>query len=330
MNNEIPEIIPRLTPETIKSAEKVGSGSDLRNLVKFFRLFGVFGRKNNSNQMIARRIYKTRKKQERQGDGKIVEIINDTYAVNRFDNVIRGDKPISIDELEFFRLCIRKAFGDNVGAKVNDDEICNGQAHLLIRRLLAEAPAIEWSRIDPMQALQALAITSEPSLSIEFESYGSNYRMVEMDDGYEAEFPSPDILALKPGDLFKLFVPYEQSPTKPLVINFASTTGVTEKSKIDMRAQILDHVTRMEDKTGPWRISEKSNKPLKIGKKSIGHFGFLIISGVGRSFDQLFPDDFDPKAINNDDLKYLYDALAQISASGDTPRMGVLLYEVHA
>lgn len=332
MNTEIPELFPKITSEFIAEQPSIQQGADLRRLVQFLRLFGVFGRKSNSNRLISRRIYQTKKDHEKDAKtGELIVTINDKYAEDRFDNILGGKLPLIAEEIEFLRLCLRKAFGDNLAASVSDDEICTGQAHLLIRRLLGEAPSLQWADIDPVLALQAMAMASDPGLDVTLHNYSGDFRNV-LSDTYEVEFPEAKTMSLAPGTEFKLTIPKSQSQTKPLVIIFSMLAGKAgpegHKKTIDYRGRIMPHVVHSEDKEGPWRVSMDKNKPLVIGSQS-GQFGFLVIADTGRSVEQLFPDEFDPRALCDDDYKVLFTALGSVAASGDYPKMGLLLFNVH-
>ena len=328
MYTDIPELFPKITPDEIRNVAKIGCGADLRNLVNLLRFFGVFGNTENSNRLISQRIYLTKKSWITDENNVSKLVIDDKNANQRFDNIIRGKLSLAPRELEYFRLCLRRAFGDNLGATLSDDQILNGSANATVKELLSEAPALDWTRVDPLNALLAFVATSSTPLDVEFDDRSSDFRMVVQEEGYDADFRQGANLVLKPGARFKLLIPLEQSQTKPIVINFSNTPGAT-KSGIDVRAQVMSHIVRTEDKEGPWRVSAPRNVPLTIGPNP-GHFGFLVIAGAGCSMEQLFSDDHDPYALNDADLKHLYEVLIQASKSGDPIKTGLINYQVQA
>ncbi len=327
MDDDIPELEIKLTKEMIAAAKPVGKGADLRNLIIALRLLGVFGTDKNSNKYISHRIYVTSMTRKRDKNGHWQDVLNDQYAVDRINNILDSKHPVTEPEMAYLRLCVRKAFGHNRGAVINDEEILDGSAHLLLCRIMSESPKLDWSHIDPIEALQTLALTCDQQIDINFNPIKSTQRWADQDDGHQPEFPEHKHYVVKQGTKFYLTIPRKQSRSKPLVLNFAQSTGHTPKSNIEARAQMMAHIVETDDRQGPWRISKRNNKPFTI-RDNRGVFGFLAIVGAGLSADQLFPEDFDPYALTNGELQHLFEQLIKISTSGNRPKMGMFFYTV--
>ena len=322
-----PELIPRISPQQIKSAPKLGPGVDLHAMVGFLKLFGVFGRTDTDIRGIAARLYETSWYREPDPEtGQLVRKRDDQSAYLRFENVLRGRRSMMAQEIAFFRLCFRRAFGDNIGASITDEEIRLGSAHILVRRMLSAAPVRDWPCIDPVVALRDLAAACESRLEIAFEPLHVPRGWTERDDGPDITFPKSGKRILPPGIAFHLLISPESAPQKPIVLEFSDLAGVATDGTT-VRAQLMPEARPTDYGYGPWRISNRCARPL-ILSDAPGSFGFLAISGAGHSVTQLFPDHHDPLALTDADLQHLYRILMEIGSAGQIPAMGMFRYTV--
>ena len=327
-SSKIPELIPRITPERIRVASKLGKATDLRAMIAFLRLFGVFGNARNSLRYVARRMYATSRYQAPcEQSGQLCWKTNDVAAYQRLDNVISGKKSMIAEELEFFRLCLRKAFGDNYAAMITNEEIRLGKAHLTVRRLLCDGAGLDWTNIDPMQAIQNFALLSKPCLKLNTIIKNRKHRWIDREGGPDVEFPNFQPQKLHPGSEFHIEISKEYCPKAPIVLEFSHITGIDAHGN-RVRAQLLPVAKATDDGYGPWRVSEPYAKPFVVSK-NLGRFGFLAIGGAGHSIQQLLPNGCNLYALTNEDLKFLHETLAQIGSSGGMPSFGLLYYEVN-
>ena len=317
MTKRIFEFAPRIPLEDIATMPKLGSAADLRALLAFLKKLGVFG-ECCATEDIARLMYSFRKTPTR----------SEKSDYRRLETILRG-KPITAREIEFFRHCLRHAIGDNIGGTISDDEIMNGHALLTLKRAALETTTLHWEHLDPLKALIDFAQSSDMRLNLQMVGPGTNFRWAKRDGVHTPKPKSAPHPILTPDSRFMLTIPFDQSRTKPLVLNFISVTTESHRAGIELRAQLMRHIVQLDDGEGPWRVSEYNAKPLAV-EAVPGRFGFLAIANAGRSVEQLFPEDFDPDAITDTDLQRLFEAVAQIGQTGTPPRIGLLEYEVQA
>lgn len=326
---ELPEIFPRITKEKIKASPSLFSGKHLDKLVKLLNALGVFGTKPLSNRKISHRMYETFPSK---GKNDSSDELDDTHAENRIEYILYKSYPLIAEEIEFFRACLERAFGKVAVSTLSDNEICCHHPATLIRQLLEAPQSVELGEIDPLIALISLAISGDEKVDIFLEvDKSTGNRHIELDENFNVDFDAADVLTLNPGTPFRVFIPKKQARSEPLIINFSLAHGLAghpdrEKS-IDYRGQILEHVVSTEEKVGPWRVAMPGNSPFRLGTQ-LGRFGFLVISDFSGSVEDLFPDDFDGRALVNDDYQELLKKLSVVIASGQSPKLGVLLYDV--
>jgi len=95
-----------------------------------------------------------------------------------------------------------------------------------------------------------------------------------------------------------------------------------------VRAQVFTHVIRSDHDEGPWRVSKPGNKALVMGETPGSRFGYIAISGVGRSLDALLPEGANPYALSNADLEVLAKRVLEHVMAGAMPKIAVHRYEL--
>lgn len=325
----LPEIFPRITKKDILSSPSLFPGKHLDKLTKLLNALGVFGGKHLSNRKISHQMYETFSDA---GDDTTPPGINDTHADNRIEYILYKGYPLIAREIEFFGICLERAFGKAAVSDLSKKDICSLHPATLIRQLLEAPQSVDLGGIDPLVALISLAITVDEKVDILLETDKSTgKRHIELDENFSVDFDAADVVALKPGAKFRVYIPKKQARSKPLIINFSLAHGLAghpdwEKT-IDYRGQVLEHVVPTDDREGPWRIAMPGNQPFKLGKQ-LGRFGFLAISDFSGSIENLFPDDFDDRALVDADYRTLFSNLSSVIASGQSPKLGVCLYDV--
>lgn len=340
----MPEILPRIRLSEIKADEKPRvSAPFLKELISVINALGAFDGGDRSIRDIAQLMYTN--------DDPDRRSLNATPPQGKFDRTceerlyrIMGGTLLIEREIQFFRRCLGRIFGNENVAHLDDMEIFSNRPSTMIQKLFSEIPPVALGNIDPLLALIALALTEEDPIEIELRPHGqqSNRSIVSRrypPEKYEYERGEADIRKLIGGYQFRIFVPKVASKIKPLAVSFSLSAGkhVAKDGthQIDTRGQVLTNVQPTDDETGPiirenagpWRIAEDRNKPFEINKAT-GRSGILVISDVGQHWERFFPDDCDQHALCNDDYRYLYSELANLAAIGNAPKLGVLLYEV--
>ena len=337
MEKTLPELHTKITPQKIKEANKLGKGTDLRNMVAGFKFFGTFGWENNSHRYIARRIYRT-STYEVIKDGQTTTEINDEEAYQRFDNILSGDKSMMEEEVGFFRQCIAYVVGETLAATIKPDQIRLGKAHVLIRDLLMRAPSLEWVDIDPLNAILALTSEGRERLNVTIED--KRYRLVKNKKTPTILFPESDEIVLIPDHEFYLHIQESEPGLKlkyePMVLEFSYSTGPAKDGR-EFRAHILNLAKKVINSEDPingeelepnhWCCSGNRNRSLEVGDEK-GRFGFLILGNAGQNISDYLPEGADPNCINNNDLKIMFEKLAQSASMENDIAYGLLNYTV--
>ncbi|WP_306047741.1 hypothetical protein [Nioella sp. MMSF_3534] len=260
-----PEILPRISQDKTKAGPHLGCCIQLRQKYNFLIALGVFGKKANLHT-VCRRMYETTtfretKNDKRSGVSKAVQTINDATAYGRLDNTCREGpncKSLIREELDFLRQCFARLFGDNAMGHVSDEFLLNGTMFQLLKSLNGAQIDLDWVDIDPILALEAVALAADPCLTIEIENF-TGTRWSKQNGGIQ---PKPPVYAT---DVFttemeyRLFLDETIAREKPIVFEFfGAGEGRTEDGR-PARAQILRHVVRSDDREGPWRVSEERN-----------------------------------------------------------------------
>ena len=326
---DIPEITPRITQKKILDDPAVGLAEQLRQKFRFLIVIGVFGR-GASLHTVAQRMYVTttfteQKLNKKTGEKEIVETINDVSAYDRIDNICRGDKkPLIKAELDFLRQCFERVFGNNAMAAISDEVLLKGSMFQILKSLPGTTTESNWSEIDPILALQAIAEVdaAEPWFEIE-RSEGR--RWTDQDGGVTPILPQGGVEVLPTGAGYRLFLDAEVARERPFVFEFLDASEGKTVDGRPVRAQLLPLPKRADDGEGPWRIAARLNRPLVMGQTE-GRFGFCAISGLGLAIDDLFPTDFDPKCISNADLRVLVGHVLDQATRASAPLVGIYRY----
>lgn len=340
----MPEIQPRIRLSEIEADKNPRvSAPFLRDLVGVLNALGAFGGRNLSKRQIAQLMYTNGGKDGRSSSGTIPQGHFDRACEERLYRIMDGTLLIE-REVQFFKHCLGRIFRDVNVAHLDDMEIFSNHPSTMIQKLFAEMPPVELGSVDPLMALIALALTEEDPIEIELKPHGqrSNRSIVSRrypPEKYDYEPGEADVRKLTGGYQFRIFVPKDASKIKPLAVGFSYSPGkhVAKDGthQIDTRGRVLTNVQPTDDETspviredaGPWRIAEDRNQPFEIDKAK-GRSGILVISNVGGRWKRFFPDECDEHALCDDDYRHLYSALANLAATGNAPKLGVLLYEV--
>lgn len=327
--NDIPEVTPRITPEQIASDPKAGLAEQLRAKFRFLLVIGVFGR-GATLHTVCRRMYVTTKFTEEKvnkktGEKELVETINDVSAYDRIDNICRGDKkPLIQAELDFLRRCFERVFGNNAMAAVSDDLLLKGSMFQILSSLPGTTTKFNWGDIDPILALQAIAVADDVAPWFEIERTDGR-RWTAQSGGVKPILPEDGAEVLPTGTGYRLFLDAEVARERPFVFEFLDVgEGKTEDGR-PVRAQLLPLPKRADDGEGPWRIAGRLNRPLEMGQTE-GRFGFCAISGLGLAIEDLFPTGFDPLRIANADLQLLVGHVLDQATRASPPLVGIYRY----
>lgn len=344
----MPQINPRLTPEDTESNDhKLCPAPYLGALLDVINALGAFDGRDMKTWQVAHLMYET----HREGnlplcvpsEGRRSEY--DRTAENRLMNVLHKGKLLHVKEAAFFKDCLGRLFHHENVARLNDNDIFSNHPTEVIHSLCADIPPVALGSIDPLMALIALALADEDPIQIELKPHGQrgNRSIVSVrypPEEYDYETAETNILKLSGGFQFRILIPRNASKIKPLAVSFSYTPGkyVAKEGnlEIDTRGQVLTNVASTDDETGlniqedagPWRISRrKPNRPFQLNNKP-GRSGILAISDVGQHWKRFFPDGCDQHALCDYDYRHLYSELANLAATGNAPKLGVLLYEV--
>ena len=325
------EITPRLTPAEILKAPHVGHGVQLRQKFRFLIIMGVFGPKANF-RTVARLMYQTGfvseiKVNKKTGEKRKVKAIDDVTAYERLENIFRINqnvKSLHVEELKFLRICFERLFGDNSMAFVSDEALLTGSVLQLIKDLNGAVMSLDWTNIDPILALEALA---DPELPIEVRKDRST-RWTDQGSQITPELPVQTLATYPVQMAFRIFLDTEAFPEKPIVFEFIDAREGQLEDGSPVRAQVFSHVVRSDHDEGPWRVSQPGNKPLVMGETAGSRFGYLAVSGVGRSLDALLPDGANPYALSNADLKIFAKRVLEHVMAGTMPKIALHRYEL--
>lgn len=326
---EIPEIVPRIAQKQILDDPALGLAEQLREKFRFLIVIGVFGRRA-SLHTVAQRMYVTttfteQKLNKKTGEKEMVETINDVSAYDRIDNICRGDKkPLIKAELDFLRHCFERVFGNNAMAAISDEMLLKGSMFQILSSLPGTTTQFDWTNIDPILALQAIAEVDgkEPWFEIE-RSEGQ--RWTKQDGGVKPILPEGGIEVLPTGAGYRLYLDAEVARERPFVFEFIDAGESQTDDGRPVRAQLLPLPKRADDGEGPWRIAARLNRPLSMGQTE-GRFGFCAISGLGLAINDLFAADFDPLCISNADLTVLVGHVLDQASRASSPLIGIYRY----
>ena len=345
----MPEIIPRVTPaETKSNKEKSCLAPNLHALINVLNALGAFGGQQLHMWQIAHLMHETHR-----ADGRSLSVPSngkrsdyDRTAEDHLNRLLSVKARLLKKEVEFFKECLGRIFHpENVARlSIEDEEMFSMHPTILIHKLLADIPPVSLGSIDPLMALVALALAEDDPIEINLKQHGqqNNRSIVSRrypPTKYDYELGEVDVRTLAGGYQFRIFVPKDASNIKPLAVSFTFSPGkhVAKDGThaIDTRGRVLTNVQPTDDETsaiiredaGPWRIAEDGNQPFEINKAA-GRSGFLVLSDVGDRWDRFFPDECDEHALCDDDYRHLYSEIANLAATGNAPKLGVLLYEV--
>ncbi len=303
-----PESTPRISPKMIESGQNLGSGVQLRHKFRFLIVIGVFG-KRASLHTVCRQMYVTStfdapREDKKTGKSHMAKFVDDASAYLRLDNICRDGhdaKSLIQAELDFLRLCFGRLFGTNAMAFISDDLLLQGTMLQLLKLLSGSTTSVDWTGVDPILALEAIAASSQDSLSIEIARRDGT-RWTKQAEGVEPIQPDAQVDIFPTGAGYKLFINAQNSAERPLVFEFLDSGEAKTDDGHPVRAQLLPLPIREDDGEGPWRVSHRLNRPLTMGKKE-GRFGFFAISGLGLALVDLLPDGHNPKCLSDDDLR---------------------------
>lgn len=313
-----------ITETQIEESKNLGATADFQNLFSFIQLFGALGAPIPSQAEVAHKLYNFDKKKPRL----------------RFENILSGHSSITEIEMAFFKNCLTRIGSKNLLDTLSDDKIRLGKAHILIRNLIAQSPNLDWSKIDPLNAILSLCVGIRQNFYPKIEEYTTRMVVHEEAKTDTYEYPEFESDALKAGD--KFFVKIE--PTKtcpkqknlPLVFNFSENEAIHEDGR-SVRGIFLYPAREKgyqdsADLNGNyqkkfWRSSKKRNKPWTIVGDE-GNYGFLVLGNVGESAEQLLPSGADPLCVSNSDLQHMFGILIQSVLHEDDISFGVMKYTI--
>ncbi len=331
MERVFPELEIKITPEQIEAADKQSKSINLRPMVAWFHLTGTFGKDRNQHE-IARRLYEVT---VIPAVGNQPEEIDDETAYNRFDNVISGRRKMLDEEVDFFRKCIAFHLGENLAASISCDEIREGKALGLMRKLFLQAPALSWIDIDPLTAILSLACSR---LEIDVSFSEKKLRRAGDKDSLPILQRLETDVVYQPGRKFFIdsYVPKNFLKTKPLVLEFGYDSVRTKDGRI-LRATnypitkkfLLSETIDKGEVPEPdcWRTFMRPKTPFNVTEEK-GRFGFLVLGKAGGDIAHWIPENADPECLNNEDLKYMYEKLIHCASMEDDIIYGMESYRV--
>lgn len=331
----IPELQTRITPDRTKSGPHLGCGVQLRQKFQVLIALGVFG-KRATLRTVCRRMYETTsfsepKTDKETGETKNVEVINDATAYARLDNICRDGpncKSLVPEELDFLRQCFNRLFGDNAMEAITTDFLLTGTMFQLLKSVGSSPIEMNWTDIDPILALEAIAYAADPGLDIEIERIEGR-RWTKQEGGIEPTLPEDEVELVPAGAQFRLYLDETIAREKPIIFEFIGTGEGRSEDGRPARAQILHHIVRAFGDEGPWRASKPHNLPLKMGD-SAGRFGFCAISGLGTALDELFPEGYDPFCLSDDDLRSITRHVLEQVTMATPPVVGIRRFHLTA
>ncbi len=326
---EIPEIIPRITPKRILDDPSIGLAEQLRQKLRFLIVIGVFGR-GATLHTVCRRMYVTSTfdeplKNKKTGEVEHVTVVNDVSAYDRIDNICRGsNKPLIKAELDFLRRCFERVFGNNAMAAISDEMLLKGSMFQILSSLPGTTTELNWGDIDPILALQAISEADDLEPWFEIER-SEGRRWTEQDGGVKPILPEGGAEILPAGSGYRLLLDAEVARERPFVFEFLDAGEGKTSDGRSVRAQMLPLPKRADDGEGPWRIAKHLNRPLEMGMTE-GRFGFCAISGIGMAIEEMFPKGFDPMCISNADLCVLVGHILDQATRASPPLIGLYRY----
>jgi hypothetical protein len=329
----IPKVIPRISQKRIHDDPSIGCGVQLRQKFRFLTAMGVFGKSANFHticqQMYETTTFREPKTDKKTGETKMVEFVNDASAYTRLDNICRSGqncKSVIQAELDFLRQGFEHLFGDNAMAFITDDMMLKGSMLQLLKSLTGTETSVDWTGIDPILALNAIAAASDPDLNIEImRSEGT--RWTAQKGGVQPVAVQDSVEMLPTGAGYKLIIDATRVSERPFVFEFLDSSESRTADDRPVRAQLLPLPIREHDGEGPWRVSARLNRPLVLGN-SEGRFGFCAVSGLGLSLDDLFPSGYDPKCLSDEDLQFLIGEMLSHATSATPPVVGMRRYHL--
>ena len=210
-------------------------------------------------------------------------------------------------ELDYVHLAFASAFGDEAMAQIPDDVLLFGSAGQLLRSLMHSTTSIEWHGLDPILALETLAVETEKPIRLVLD--GAK-RWTALPDSKELVGKPEPRLILPPFTGYRLLIDADWSRERPLVFEYTQLGEHLDTEKQPIRAQILPKARRVDDGEGDWRVSGRLNSPLQVSDVA-GDFGICVVTGLGLSLETIFGDDFDAHCLNDQHIQSLVQHLLE-------------------
>ena len=330
-----PQVTPRITPKMTKDGPYLGPGVQMPQKLRLLISLGIFG-EGATKQTIGRLVYQTHTKQILEmdpdlGEPVFVDQIDDATALNRMDSLYRNGKTQGSfiqEELDFLRQGFEFFAGNNAMSLITDEMLRTGTLLQILKCLSGGEIKMDWAHLDPLLALEVLTTDLSP-LNIELV-FADQKRWIDHDEAPELgenEQPEQNFIQLTPKGKFRLHIERDQAPSAPFLFEVMHRHETFTVQGQPIRAQRLPEAKRMDEGHGPWRISDRLNKPFTATSKP-GRFTVFALLGMGTSTEFLFGEYLKDAALNNAHLCHLVNRLIEAKETNVSLSMGTLTYEV--